>query len=559
MTLQPERIDLAFEAFPALLSEDQALAAEFESTISSFFHGRPDAGEAREVLLAARRHLEWFTLERASRHLDGLPVSAAAEAWLGRCEPDAVRRDELQRSLRDSVAGIFEVTGVQQGEGAWLRDLAGFGEYPVAEVAGSDVLEQGDLLVGRLFPLGEGIFHVSRAAGFYRNAELRKALIRDLDQAREQRGGKVLHVAQAELEAMFWSSSDGDVIDGSDPEQELREMFAKAGVPEHRSTSMLGQLSSVPFDPARLVHGSGDVLGEMLDELAFETSIDLESARRLLVRFWSRSAPLLGPAGKARVRRRSQGDGEGDGEGVNVRKAMEAFDAGRKAGADLETLFRALEQDLELEGSALEEDHPAPDFPGVVGAMVEEFLWEVGQTEGPEAAAGHEALRPLGRFGQSIGTFENLNGDDLLRFTTFWIHEERLLREPEEARALLRALRAFCEWAQREHEVPLLDQFGSTLGELEHSLPRVAAANGALGRAAQDTADTGELLTFVAKDGELVRVRDGGGLEHQVSTSGSWAEHLRAGDPLRGRVQMDDSLSVFCLYPPEAAQLARGS
>ena len=31
---------------------------------------------------------------------------------------------------------------------------------------------------------------------------------------------------------------------------------------------LLARLARVPFDPARLVHGSGDVLGEILDELA---------------------------------------------------------------------------------------------------------------------------------------------------------------------------------------------------------------------------------------------------------------------------------------------------
>ena len=47
----------------------------------------------------------------------------------------------------------------------------------------------------------------------------------------------------------------------------------------------------------------------------------------------------------------------------------------------------------------------------------------------------------------------------------------------------------------------------------------------------------------------------------QMTWSTTWLinpllrEHLREGDPLRGRVQLDGSLTVYCCYPPEAAGL----
>lgn len=550
MPVEPRRIDRAFEALVPFLQTRPELEAEFRRSIGTFFHGTPGGGAPHELLLAARRHMEWFALEHPSPTLDGTPVQAVGEAWLERTEPEAVGREELARCLRDSISGVFEVTGVQAGEGAWLRDLAGYGEYPVAEAAGAEVLESGDLIVGRLFPLGDGAFHVSRAAGFYRNPALRAALVRDLDEARELRGGKVLHVAQADLEAMFWRGREGrgeESEGGGEPEAELRELLARGGVGEQRTDAILARLASIPFDPSRLVHGSGDALGEILDELAFDTEVDLEGARRLLVRVWSRSARVLGPAGGGSAK-------DGDG-GVDARAALEAFERGRRAGADLETLFRALEEDLELEPGSDEEDHPAPDFPGVVGAMVEEFLWETGLNEGEDVARRREVLRPLGRFGASIGTFDNLSARDLLQFTSFWLLEERVLESGAQARDLVEALRAFCGWAEEAHELPLLRDFESTLDGLEQSLPRVVEANRSLGRAARDPGDTGELLTFLGEHGGLASVRDGSGLEHRVRVRGPWLDHVEQGDPMRGRVQIDDSLSVFCCYPPEATQL----
>ena len=57
-----------------LLAGDPELEREFAQSRSVFAAARP--GNSEEQRLAARRHLEWFILERPSESLGGVPVEA---------------------------------------------------------------------------------------------------------------------------------------------------------------------------------------------------------------------------------------------------------------------------------------------------------------------------------------------------------------------------------------------------------------------------------------------------------------------------------------------------
>ena len=515
------------------------LHAELEASARDFFvHGSP-SGTTRETLLAARRHLEWFLHERPSAAAGGRPLEGLLEE-LG--------VGEAERALVDSFSGVFEVEEVLAGEGAWVRDLAGLASYALAEPGAADMFEVGDLLVGRLFPLERGLHHLSRAAGFFRDDELRAAVVRDLERLRGEGGSHVLRILQGDLERMFFQPSAAATDPaaaaeaGPDKVAEARAFLRTAGLSSSDARRLLARLTAAPFDPGRLVHGARDALGDALDQLAFHTHADLDEARKLLTQAWAqRSAEGAGPAAP------------------DASSALEAFDRGRLAGRDVEELFDDLERDLALAGDEgpgeLDEGalSPAPDFPGVVGAMVDEFLWERGR-KGADVAS-LECLRTLARFASAIGVFEELTAAELLRFTTFWLLEHRELDSPKEARRLVVALGAFCEWAEEGHEHPLASEFGETLTLLEESLPRAVSLNLALGRAARDAGDTGELLHYLGTDGGAARVRDGDEHEHAVIVPAALRALLRPGDPLRGRVQIDGSLSVFCCYPPQAVGL----
>ena len=543
-----ETIDRAFDQFRQMIEQDPILRAEHAASASKFFSSR-DAG-SDEVSRAARsrRHLEWFLLERVSPRSRVPSIMSLIE----RLEEDVVGLDpDLVPVFLGSHASVFEVTGVDQGQGVWLRDLANLGEYPVVEPDASNILQKGDMIAGRIFPIGDSLYHVSRASAFFRGSTLLSALRNDLQRAREGRRG-LLRLAQSEIERMFFGPSAApEPIDALDT---ARGMLLNGGVEEEDIRAIFEQLASEPFENGQVLPGARDILGVILDRLAFETAIDLEVARRTLLHAWaqlSRSGPGSGPSLQpARLESRR--------ETRDVAQVIAEFELKRSSGKPLEELFQELEDHLALDGtpSTLDEDDtPAPDFPGVVGAMIEEFLWEIEHEEGPAATRELESLRSFGRFAINIGVFENLRARDLLTYTAYWLPESDELANADAARKLLSALQKFCRWSEDLHEVPLLTEFRPTLQALQSSLPRVIEANRR--RTRETDRAQGELFECVdvAPSGH-VRTIDRAGRVHEAELDPLLATWLRAGDRVRGRRLDDDRLAVYCCYPPEARALS---
>ncbi|HJO26982.1 MAG TPA: hypothetical protein QF730_07030 [Planctomycetota bacterium] len=544
------------------------LAGEYADSLHEYFSqtagaggmGAGPGGELPEDPGAQARHLEWFLLERPSPLLGGPPV----QELMWEEEP------ELIEILRSSVVGVFELTS-QVGSGSWLRDLAGFGEYPVVGLGQTTGLAAGDLLIGRLFHLGDGSYHLAPTAGHCRDEKLREALRRDLDRARERGGSKVLRLSQPELEALFWSNPR-DTAPGA-ARAAARACLLAGGLDEELGDEILGRLALVPYTGEGPVAGAGDVVGEILDELAFDSDLELGAARRLLVAAWRESSaaapesPLESglPAGTVEAGGRA---GMRDENGVtsDPTRAVAQLRAGLEAGGEPEALYRQFEQSLGLEeGDApLDGIGAAPDFPGVVGALVEEFIWDAGRAGEGEQAGYYACLRKLGRFGGDIGVVDNLSALDLLRFCALWVPEHDEVRNGDEGRELLAALGRFCRWCEEEQGLALRAEFTTQLRGLADSLPRIAEANRRRTRAEEEehgtlyevlAAEHGQLtLCLVAADsstGTSPEVRP----EVSGEVTPELAEWLASGDYLRGRLLADGRLAVYCSYPPEAGPL----
>jgi len=540
MSLAEREIDLALEELLSIALGLPGVAAEHARSRSSFARaGSPDPAEAAR---AQRRHGEWFLLERYSPALEAVPIEGLLHQ--GGAFAEALHLGaEVLSALLDSRASVFEVSAVRPGEGMWVRDLAGLGEYPLEEREASHALQARDLIVGRIFASGLGAFRVSPAAGVFRNPALLEALRRDLEHAREGRRG-VLRLSQSELEGMFW----GPVGEALGPEAalaEARRVLAEGGLSDEEIEGVLGNLAQAPFDGTRVLHGAGDRLGAVLERLAFHTNVDLGAARDALLQAW----PALSPPDEA-APARSEPEPAGD-----VRTAVEAFERGRRAGRDIEQLLGELERDLELAG---EEDEPAeglaPDFPGVVGAMVEEYLWELERERGSAAARAHASLRKLSSFGEPFGVFENLGARELLLFACVWLPERGELRGAADARQALEALREFCRWSEASQDVPLYAAYRAALEPLERSLPRIAEAN--LHRASARA--KGEMYVLGESVARGARVVDPGGNAHEVRIAPAILRHLEPGDRIRGALEPDGELRVLGCYPPESAALDLG-
>jgi len=537
-------IERAYTALQVWLREDLELQAEFRASANEFFGtGRPPAGA--DEALAARRHMEWFSLERESAHLGGVPIQVlsarveAAARGLGAAEAAA---------WIGSFPSVFEVTGVRPGEGVWLRDLAGSGEYPLDEPEASQVLAPGDMIAGRIFPVGDTVFRASPAAAFYRDANLLEALRADLDRERARRRG-VLRLAQREIEQLFHRPR---VVDTADPVGDLRALLLRGGVRAEEIDDLLLELGEEPYDALNPTPGAGDLLGEVLDRLAFETDLELDTARAALIAAWITLAtkgpgtgPSLAPKAPPSASRPAPIEPVEPGRD-RVAEALAKFDSDRAAGRSIDQSFDELERALELEREPdPDELAPAPDFPGAVAALVEEFLWDLARVEGESAANACEILRTLGRYAEPIGVPDNLGLRALADYAARWLIDEDLLRSAEEAHTLVRALQRFARWAEETGALTLEIGASELFERLGRELPRVIEANQHRTRRAQT--GEGDVFELVANSNEMLRLRHEG-KELELSAEPQLAKLLRAGDLLRGRAS-EGRLALYACYP----------
>jgi hypothetical protein len=587
-------LERVLETLLGVARQNVAVAREFEASVPVFFAGAAPLSDPHAAWLAARRHAEWFLLERHSPALRGAPV----ERLLGALREQLAQADEraaLEIALEGvlaSATGAFEVEEVRGGEGAWLRDVSGLAQYALLAPELSTRLRTGDLLVGRLHPVGDGLHLASPAAGVFRGPGLVSAFERDLAALRQGPGAKLLRLGQAELEHMFFSAggrhahgahgSATSAAQGTDAPPtpasivaEGREWLIERGLSRDHVEVLLARFAEVPFDPAHVVPGLGDALGEVLDELAFETEIDLELARRRLIAVWRAATALVAEAAEAagaeETRQRRGGEssrmdraergteartsrGEHPGASDEARaRAIEEFAQNRAAGRDALAELAALRDALGLdEEDGEDDDSPAPDFPGVVGALVHEFVWETGVTQGEAAARELAPLAHLASYAEPIGLLEELGGRELVRFASFWVIERDVVADADAARALITALRRFGEWCRDEHDHDVMELLTPALDGLESSLPRVIEANQLVpegARRAVDAEPVGDVFEVVDDAASLLA--DAAGHELTLTIEPRVRAHLARGDRVRGTSRAG-VLSVLRVYPPEA-------
>src|SRR5262245_42609288 len=127
MPISQVELDRALEELLAHTCRESSLRAEFEASRRDFFANGAAELSPNEAELAARRHVEWFLLERPSAALGGVPIELEVHRQSSTGEPPGDAEElgeEGLRALVSSQCGVFEVTGVRAGEGVWIRDLA---------------------------------------------------------------------------------------------------------------------------------------------------------------------------------------------------------------------------------------------------------------------------------------------------------------------------------------------------------------------------------------------------------------------------------------------------
>ncbi|QDU84993.1 hypothetical protein Pla163_21130 [Planctomycetes bacterium Pla163] len=511
-------IQRALTSLLASLVERPEIAAEYEASLADFAPGRTLPTTEPAWL----RHLESFLLERPSDAFDGeVPVLALRADLESGGDLSDVDADALDL-VSDSRAGMFVVREVRPGEGFWLKDLLGLGELPVLERRASAELTPGDLVVGRAYADGDGAFVLSPAAEVFSREGLVEALRLDAEQARAGRRG-TMRITQRELERMFFEPGarfeDPSAAAGA---PDLAELEASAPIVEVESAQVIGAridaqlrksgwddedraalvevMTSAAIEPVK-PDVANAAIARALELVAFESDIDLGPLRIDFAAWWAalkleavRTAKQLredgAAAGRAKLaagfeRASAPADESSTGGGLSAQEALAAFDRGRAEGRDVEALFRQLEADLGLEADD-EEDDPgdAPDFPGVVGAMVEEYLWDGERQAADSSAEQAEFLRAFAALHTEIGLFDALEAQHLIDFAARAAIENELCATDHErrARALLDALERFARWADAEHELELWIEFEEAHATLVEDLARAAAVSRKLAR-----------------------------------------------------------------------------
>lgn len=466
MQLTPERLHRTTADLVAELERDQGFAGELARARRQFFGGEPDyapSGEARDA--AEGRFSEWFVLERESEHLGAVPVDAVA----------GLTRD-VREALRDSVCGLFVVES--QGHERRVRDAL-TDEVHTLETAAS--LQLGDVVVGRLYPCGVDTLSPSPVSAILRDGgAVVDALQRDLERA-----GLDRRLSQAELEAVLFRSASEIATTQSrrmPPERleaRLDSLLREGGDQTHSAAEISAALEGAS-------QGPGPVMGQILEELAFDTGVDLDAVREVMLQIWNEHRLRAGesaaqqPASAPTPLRTPERAHKGPGLGASI---AERIERGLAAHEDIEALFADVEgmlgdDDDEDDG---EDNEPLGDSEGDLDPLIQEYLWE----EKLDAQSG--AARTLAAFlaqqqAQSVpGVYlETIPARDLIAFLLRTYLAAAPAQRPQAVREQFAALRAFYDWATQTQCYDLAEPLAECSATIIDPLDRLQRASLAL-------------------------------------------------------------------------------
>jgi hypothetical protein len=193
--------------------------------------------------------------------------------------------DEEREALTDSLLGVFLVAEHRTGEYV-ITDLEDDQTHDLDEIEGV-ALDAGDLLIGRLYAGSLDTYIASPALARQRDGRpLAVAFRRDVDALGIDR-----RLTQAELEHLLFRGrgalrAPGRVATAlprvplEHLEADLERVLMQGGVdPEELSATAISEaMQGIPRP--------GAVLAPLMEQIAFDTDVDLEAAQRLMVSIW---------------------------------------------------------------------------------------------------------------------------------------------------------------------------------------------------------------------------------------------------------------------------------
>lgn len=548
-------VEVTLARMAAHVDADPRLHAELLRAHREFF-GDEVGGAAAE-----QRFREWFLLERDSEVLGAVPVEVPPFARDG-------------RDLGASCAGVF-VVAIGDDEDVEARDLQDDEVYELSVPKGS--LRLGDMVVGRLFPTGGGAWAPSAAAAVFRpGGQLAEAFRRDVE-----RIGLDRRLRQIELEHLLLRRPDHTPSPNAAPVDDAPLEHLEADLDALlRASGSAGSATSLSASLAE-AERPGQVLGPVLEQLAFDTDIDLDAVRELLLRIWNahHAGRLPGPPPPGAPADETLGE-----------RLVRTLDQGLREKRDVEELFAQLERMAGIDGDE-DDDEPADDaaparphrggdgdddeevepdddddqgagaaasLDGDLEPLIEEYLWETGRTDAPEAATLRQWVLLQGNAAVPHTDLEQVTATDLLRLLLHcYLRAEPQLRAAA-VRAAFAELERFYAWVAETQELSL----GATLQQCRApfvaQVDRLAAASLLLSTAASSDARPAFLEVEDLGAGGC-GVRDDDGDHHWLAAPDAAVAQLRTGDLVLGALTRTDGAATLAglvvVLPTEARNL----
>ncbi len=397
----------------------------------------------------AARFREWFLLERTAECL-GLPP---AVAWA----PDFVDPGSPWDRLLENFLGVFQAARAPQEGTLLLEDLWSRRLIPLRLAGMEELTVPGTLGFGRVHPAGDGGFLPLPGFETHWIPDFGDALRRDL--ARIRAANPRRRLSQLELERLLAPFLAGAAS------------TKREGI-ETRLGQLLRDVPGWSLDETRRqVREKG--VHEVLDQIAFETRLDLEPFRVLL------------PAWERELAREASRTAEPREEAVprnprvGVDEALRTFDRGRRSGVPLEGLFATLEEDLGLEpGTTLISGEATLPEPSAASAPPFEtwllsYSWERRAEGTPLSAPEETVLKAFGRFLTAQKNRMEIKDLSPGLVLAFLLSAE----DPDGLDRYRRNLEGFLSWVVREQEAPLGDLTEDLAGSFGERLRRVVQCN----------------------------------------------------------------------------------
>ncbi|MFT4512287.1 MAG: hypothetical protein ACI89X_004421 [Planctomycetota bacterium] len=510
------------------LSKQPRLQAELQRARRQFF-GDDLLGAGNDA--AEHRFAEWFLMERESESLGVVPVTI----------PPYSRDIE---PLEGSLVGLFLVESV--GDTVTAIDMQ---DEEVVELAEAGTLKVGDLLVGRMYPVSGERWAPSAATPALRPGRaLAKAFLQDL--AKLELGRRLL---QIELEHLLLREHGGTSVSlggGSAEEPASAEMVVAPDAPLEHLEADLEQLmlavglehsvTDISEQLAQTLH-PGAVMGPLLDQLAFDTDIDLDRIRRVLLEIWNAHH-----AGQTRSTE-EPGSGLGPpGETLGEQLARKLED-GIGEQEDVEDLFKQMES---MAGIEPDEDDSVQDGrntaivaevfetgetdgdAGDLAPLVAEFHWENGNNE-PEQSALTLWIELQRSAAVPNTDVELIPAGDLMRLLLHVYLRSAPGERVAQVRGAFDELRRFYDWIVETQEIDQREVLKRCQGALLDQLERLQAAGIALSNDQAPVQSPGLMqVEETGADGFGARDDDGG--SHWLLAAKNAVDLLAAGDIVLG-------------------------